>query len=359
MRNRNAHFTTDKLNAGEALNRAHFLALAPYAFEAARIMRDRGILAQLDESSAAGNTAEDIAANARLPINSAIALLEAGLGIGIISGDEDRYYLTMAGQYFLLNPTIRTNTDFMRDVCLPGMPALEHSLNEGAPLGLKAFGDWTNVFEALPHFPESARNSWYGFNNHHSDAAFRDALPILFAQNPARLLDLGGSTGRFALACMDYSEAVHIGMADLAGTLAHAEPGVAAAVRAGRISLHPQDILDTQSLPAGYDTIWMSQFMPCFSEKQIGIILQKCRAALPDNGTLWMLETFWDRQRHEAAATALQITSLYFLNIATGVSRMWRSDNLLQLVAEAGFYVTAQHDGLGRGHTLLELRKSE
>jgi hypothetical protein len=359
LRKRNTHFTTDKLNAGEALNRAHFLAFAPYAFEAARIMRDRGILTLLEESSEQGNTPEEVAAAVHLPLNAASALLEAGLGIGIVSGDSDRFYLTMAGQYFLHNTTVRTNTDFMRDVCLPGMAYLEQSMEQGKPMGLEAFGHWRNIFEALPSLPYNARQSWYAFNNHHSDAAFSDALPLVFAHHPARILDIGGSTGRFALACLDYSDSIHIGIADLSSHPAQTEPGIAAAVRAGRVTLHALDILDTANeVPSGYDTIWMSQFMPCFSEDQVVAILARCHDVLPADGRIWLLETFWDRQRHEAAATALQMTSLYFVNVATGVSRMWDSNQLQRLIEAAGFTIVMQKDAVGRGHTLLELRKS-
>jgi hypothetical protein len=321
-------------------------------------MRDRGILALLEESGQKGNTAEQVAAAFRLPLNAASALLEAGLGIGLVSADGDRFYLTMAGHYFLHDTTVRTNTDFMRDVCMPGMAYLEHSIEQGRPTGLQAFGQWDNIFEALPSLPINARQSWYAFNNYHSDAAFGDALPQVFAHNPSRILDIGGSTGRFALACLDYSDTIHIGVADLSSDPAQTEPGIASAVRAGRVTLHALDILDTANeVPSGYDTIWMSQFMPCFSEEQVTAILQRCYEVLPADGRIWLLETFWDRQRYEAAAVALQMTSLYFVNIATGVSRMWDSDYLRQMIEAAGFSIATQKDSIGRGHTLMELRK--
>lgn len=332
--------------------------MAPYAFEAACILRDRGILMQLEESDATGVTVADIAAAAGLPLNSTYALLEAGLGVGIISGDNDRFYITMAGQYFLQDVTVRTNSDFMRDICLPGIAHLEESLETASPTGLQAFGDWKNVFEALPELPADVRQSWYAFNNHHSDAAFADALPIVLAQHPERILDLGGSTGRFALAAIDRDDEIHVGIADLNPDEAQLEPGVAAVIRAGRVSQHSLDVLADVPLPQGYDTIWMSQFLPCFSEEQIEVILAKCAAAIPDGGNIWLMETFWDRQRYEAAAASLQMTSLYFVNIATGVSRMWRSEKLLAMIQAAGFIVESQHDRMGRGHTLLQLQKT-
>ena len=98
--------------------------------------------------------------------------------------------------------------------------------------------------------------------------------------------------------------------------------------------------------------------MPCFSRDQIADILAKCYATLPADGRIYLMETFWDRQRFGAAAAALQMTSLYFVNIATGISRMWSSEQLKEMVEAAGFSVLAQKNSIGRGHTLIELRKN-
>jgi hypothetical protein len=359
LRKPNTFFSEDEMNAGEALNRAHDLAFAPYAFEVARILRDRGLLAALEERGDEGLSAGQAATSASLPLNSATVLLEAGLGIGLVSGRDGRFRVTKAGHYFLQNSTVRSNTDLMRDLCLPGLEHLEASFEAGRPLGLSSFGDWSNIFEALPALPMRARQSWYAFNNHHSSAAFGDAMPSIFAQRPRRILDIGGSTGLFALTCLDYNDEVHIGIADLSSEPARTEPGIKAAIRAGRVTLHKLDVLDLAAqLPGGYDAIWMSQFMPCFSEDQIRSILRRCYEVLPDGGRLWLMEAFWDRQRYQAAAAAQQMTSVYFVHLATGVSRMWQSDTLLSLIAESGFGLLSIKDDMGRGHTLLELRKS-
>lgn len=358
LRQSNAFFSRDELNAGEALNHAHFLAFAPYAFEVARILRDRGLLVLLEERGYEGLSASEAAEVSSLPQNSATVLLEAGLGIGLLHGRDGRFCLSKAGHYFLQNPTVRSNTDLMRDLCLPGLAQLEESLAEGRPLGLLSFGASSSIFEALPELPMRARQSWYAFNNHHSSAAFGDAMPSIFAQQPRRILDIGGSTGLFALTCLDYSDEVHIGIADLSSAPARTEPGIAAAIRAGRVTLHKLNVLDlAEQLPSGYDAIWMSQFMPCFSESQIHSILHRCLAVLPAGGRLWLMEAFWDRQRYQAAAAALQMTSVYFAHLATGCSRMWQSDTLRALIRESGFELLSIKDDMGRGHSLLELRK--
>jgi hypothetical protein len=73
--------------------------------------------------------------------------------------------------------------------------------------------------------------------------------------------------------------------------------------------------------------------------------------------SLFVLELLCDRQRYDAASYSLNATSLYFTCIANGVSRMFRSDDLLRIIRDAGLTVVAEHDHIGRGHTLLHCRK--
>ena len=84
--------------------------------------------------------------------------------------------------------------------------------------------------------------------------------------------------------------------------------------------------MPARPLPAGYDLIWMSQLLDCFSDAQIVAVLRKARgSACRRDGRLWILELFWDRQRFEAAAFSLQQTSLYFSCVANGNSQMYDS----------------------------------
>ena len=104
------------------------------------------------------------------------------------------------------------------------------------------------------------------------------------------------------------------------------------------------------------DVWWMSQFLDCFSPRQVVDILRRVRAAMPPDATLYILESFWDRQRFEAAAYSLNATSLYFTCLANGNSRFYRCGDFLELVREAGLTLIEQVDGIGLGHSLLRLR---
>jgi hypothetical protein len=111
-------------------------------------------------------------------------------------------------------------------------------------------------------------------------------------------------------------------------------------------------------IPSGFDAIWLSQFLDCFSEAQIVSILRRCVAALAPGGRIYVLEPFWDRQRFGAAKFCLQMTSLYFTAIANGNSQMYGATTFLACVEQAELIVEEQHDGLGNSHTLLICNRS-
>jgi len=94
-------------------------------------------------------------------------------------------------------------------------------------------------------------------------------------------------------------------------------------------------------------------FLDCFSDEQIVSILRRCKEALNPGGTIYILETFWDRQRFEASAFALQQTSLYFTVMANGNSQMYDSKVFIRCIEKAGLEIIEQKDFIGVSHTLL------
>jgi hypothetical protein len=127
---------------------------------------------------------------------------------------------------------------------------------------------------------------------------------------------------------------------------------------AERISGHGANLLDNQApFPAGYDAIWMSQFLDCFSEAEVTSILTRAAAAMGSTSTLFIMETFWDRQRFDAAAYCLTQISLYFTAIANGNSKMYHSDDMIRCIKAAGLSVAQIYDGLGKGHSIVECEK--
>src|SRR6185312_10806436 len=155
----------------------------------------------------------------------------------------------------------------------------------------------------------------------------------------------------WALQCVKHDPDVTVTIMDLPGQLGMAKEEVEKAGYNDRIVFHTGNLLDESNpFPTGFDVIWMSQFLDCFSDAEIVSILSRCHAALNTNGAVFILELFWDRQRFKASAFALQQTSLYFTTMANGNSQMYNSEKFLQCVDQAGFKVINKTD-LGITHT--------
>jgi ubiquinone/menaquinone biosynthesis C-methylase UbiE len=352
-------FEEDKLSALEALDRAQFIAFAPYVWEASKILRDKGILHLIEAARESGVSIKEICTKINMSQYGVRILLEAGLGIQLLYRKEGRYFLAKTGHFLLNHEMTKVNFDFMRDVCVEGAPTMQQSIETGKPEGLKTLGNWSTLYEGLSSFPSPAKESWLSFDHFYSDKAFPEALEIVFTNPPKKMLDIGGNTGRWTLECLQFNPDIEMGIVDLKGQLKMAEENMITAGFQDRVQYHEVNMLDeSKALPTGYDAIWMSQFLDCFSDEEIVSILGKCYEVADEHTRIFINETFWDRQRFATSAFSLQMTSLYFTNIANGNSQMYDSKVFLALIQKAGFDVIQQHDMVGVSHTILELRKA-
>lgn len=353
-------FKKNKLSAYEAISEAQKIAFGPFIFQAVRTMRELGILASLEQNNNAGVSAATIAQELSLSVYGVETLLESGLSCGVVEEtDGGLYQLSKVGYYLLHDEMTRVNMDYNHDVCYQGMYYLDEAIREGKPKGLKVFGEqWETLYQALPHLPEQVKKSWYAFDHFYSDSAYPAVLPILFEQHPETLLDIGTNIGKFAILAAQYNADVAITMVDLPDQLQNAIRNVAAAGLGDRVHAIGMDLLDNANrFPAAIDAYWLSQFLSCFGKREIVSILQRVADVMAENSRVYILETCWDRQQHEASAYSLVNTSLYFTAMASGNSKMYHSKELLECITRAGLLLERVVDGLGRCHTLFVCRK--
>ena len=388
-------YTEEHLSAREAQRLAEYIAWGPVIFQVSRLMVKFGILEALRDSLD-GLTLKEILQKVCLKMNSEVQqetqlsvyalkiLLEASLSAGTVLIDKmtDKYSLSKTGWFLLNDPATRVNIDFNHDVNYRGMFYLEEALREGKPAGLKTLGDWPTIYEGLSQLDPQVQKSWFGFDHFYSDHSFDEALEIVFGKKVKHLMDVGGNTGRFALRCVGYDKDVNVTIVDLPGQIGMMQKNIEGKEGAERISSFATNILDeSNQLPKvsemqgpdvsaaqdlaisrslasdeGWDAIWMSQFLDCFSEDEIYSILARAAQVMSKDTTLYIMETFWDRQKYEPASLCLTMTSVYFTVMANGNSKMYHSDDLIKQVVRAGLEVVKIHDGIGQGHTILEVK---
>ncbi|MDR1562808.1 MAG: SAM-dependent methyltransferase [Dysgonamonadaceae bacterium] len=345
----------------EAQRLAHEISFAPVVFQVARLMLKSGILQMLADSRdgmTLGEISDKVASDHALPpVRARYAvqcLLESSLTAGTVLLNDGKYTSSKAGWFLLNDPLVKINLDFNHDVNYLGLYHLEEALMTGKPAGLKVFGKWKTIYEGLSSLPQQVQRSWFAFDHYYSDQSFAEALSIVFAGAPRTLLDVGGNTGRWAMQCVRHDENIRVTVMDLPQQITLMQKATEGQPGAERISGYGCNLLDSsEQFPAGFDVIWLSQFLDCFSEEEATNILIRAAAAMTVNTRLYIMETFWDRQRFTTAAYCLTQISLYFTAMANGNSKMYHSLDMLRCIGNAGLAIETIHDGIGKGHSIV------
>lgn len=347
------------MKALEALYEAHKIAFSPFVFETAYTMLELGILEAIN-SEKSGLTIEETAAKTNVSEYGVRVLLEMADSAEIVKlNDNNKYTVTKVGYFLLRDEMTKVNLYFTHEVCYNGLFYLKDSIVNGKAEGLKALGNWKTIYEGLSQLTPEQKKAWFDFDHFYSDNSFDDALKIIFQHHPKQIFDIGGNTGKWAIASTKYNPDVKVKMFDLPGQINVAKENIAAIPESkDRVEFQVTDMLDPNSeIPGGADVYWMSQFLDCFSEQEIEAILLKIKKNISPEARVYIMETFIDNQRFPAATHSLVATSLYFTALANGNSKMYSSSAMKYIVDKAGFECIAEHhlheDSF---HTILELR---
>lgn len=339
---------------------AQIISFAPIIFQATKVMRDAGILNLLEDKGDEGLTPAQISDKSGISKYGVEVLLDSASSVGIVEeSGGSKYIITELGEFILNDEITRINMDFVNDVCYKGMFHLEEAIKEEKPAGLKVFGDWKTIYHSLSSLPSYVQKSWFKFDQYYSDYSFPKAVKMVMKNNPKNILDVGGNTGKWALTCVKNSDKVSVTIMDLPGQLEKAKKYIDEHGYENRVNYIEADLLDqSKPFPKGFDIIWMSQFLVCFSEEEIKGILRRACDALDNNSYLYIMDTFIDKQRFPAAKLCLQNTSLYFTCMANGNSRMYYSKDMIRLLEEEGFVIEKEINNVGIAHTLLKCKKN-
>ena len=235
-------YKNDSIDAVSAKFEAQKIAFAPLSFQAARALRDMGILDEISNARKKGITISELSQKLNISLYGVGVLVEMGLGMGAIKihkdSEEDDLRLTLGkiGFFLMKDEMTQVNMDFSQDICYRGAENLEESIRTGKPAGLPHLGPWKTVYEGLSQLTDQQKKSWFGFDHFYSDLAFPEALPIVYEKTVKRLFDIGGNTAKWAIASCKYNADVQVSIIDLPGQTAVAEKNAAVAGFADRIN---------------------------------------------------------------------------------------------------------------------------
>ena len=321
-----------KLNitAFEAISKAQKIVNGPMLFQATFSLIEHGVLKALDEAPK-GLTLEQLREKTDLSEYALGVLLDMGASGEIVTVSDDGVYALSKIGYFLINDEMtKINMDFIKYICYEGADKLDDSLVQRKPCGLAVFNkEWQTIYPYLDKLPGKAKEAWFNWDHLYSQTAFKDAIAKLNElYKPKTIYDVGGNTGKFAIACCN------------------------------QIDFQAVDILNQDpNLPHDADVWWMSQFLDCFAPEHVLHILSNISKAMKDDAKVCILEPIADRQKFEASAYSINAGSLYFTCMANGYSKFFSTKMLTKLVTMAGFKIDKIIDNLGISDSLFILRK--
>lgn len=335
----------------KALADAQKIAFAPFTFQAVASMLELGILNYLQNNP---STVEKIIEHCKISKYTAETLLKTALCAGIISKNDNIYTNTAVADAFLNNEMTKVNFNFVKDVCYLGASELTQSFKDEEPKGLKKFiGEHQTIYNILQILPEKMKKSWFEFDHFYSDRCFEEALKIIFQKPTPQIFDIGGNTGKFERACLDFNPNCTVNMIDLPENIEAAKKNL----KNDRLNFYGIDVLDKSSrFPKISGAVFMSQFLDCFSEEQIITILSNIKNSMSDDTRIYILEPFTDKQIFDGATYSLVHISLYFTCMANGKSKMYSEKRMLELIEKAGLKLQEKYENVGvHDYTLLEV----
>ena len=339
----------------ETMTQAQRFAFAPIAFQALCSMLDLGIIEYLDKKP---SFEKDIILSLNLDEYTVRTLLQVGVLNNLVKEKDGIYSLTKMGELFLYDDMTRANFDYVKDVCYLGASELSTSFKEQRPAGLQKFvGDYPTIYPALTLLPDKMQKSWYHFDHYYSDNCFEEVFKIITDKYNS-IFDIGGNTGKFETVCLKNDIDINITMLDLEININK----IKNKTNLKNCNFHPINVLDeTPKYPKIENSaVFMSQFLDCFSKKDIRKILTDIKKNMDNYSSIYILEPYTDKQKFEGAEYALTHTSLYFTCMANGVSKFYTFEEMKKIIEDSGLKINQCYNDIGSyNYTLLECKKDE
>ena len=164
----------------------------------------------------------------------------------------------------------------------------------GKPAGAEDHGRLADLLRGLAALPENLQRSWFAFDHYYSDEAFPAALPLVFADKPKQLLDVGFGTGRWALQCCGMIRTCASPSPICRNSWSSPRATMQQAGVAHRVEFSAWTCwTNRKALPAGR-AIWMSQFLVVFREADRPRSCARRRPLLGEHGASAHPGTFLD-----------------------------------------------------------------
>ncbi len=150
------------------------------------------------------------------------------------------------------------------------------------------------------------------------------------------VLDVGAGKGRFACDLAAHAPHLQVQLFDLPPVLALAKNNVEQRGMSERMNFHPGSFLHDE-LPLGADLITLVRVAHDHPDEVVKQLLQKIHAALPLGGALLLAEPMAQTLSESFKGPTQSDAYFHFYLLAMGAGRLRTPEEIMQLMAEAGF----------------------
>jgi acetylserotonin O-methyltransferase len=255
-------------------------------------------------------------------------LLDACIGLGLLTKTGDEYHNTAIADEYLKRSSPRTLSGYIRysnDALYRLWEHLDDAVIEGTNRWKQTFGADGGLFTHFFRTPEAQRDflmGMHGFGMISSPAV----IAVFDLSRFTFLVDLGGATGHLALAACDRYPTMKATLFDLPSVIAVAKEYVG-----DRVSVVEGDFF-VDALPAA-DLYAVGRILHDWTEEKIVSLLGRIYDVLPDGGGLLIAEKLLKEDRSGSIATHMQ--SLNMLVCTEGRERTLSEYSAL--LRDAGF----------------------
>lgn len=163
-----------------------------------------------------------------------------------------------------------------------------------------------------------------------------EILSSYFFDEHQCVLDVGAGKGRFACDMAAHAQHLKVKLFDLPPVLELAKNNVQQRGMSERMSFYPGSFLHDE-LPQGADLVTLVRVAHDHPDDVVKQLLQKIHVALPLGGVLLLAEPMAQTMSASQSGSAQADAYFHFYLLAMGAGRLRTPEELMRLMAEAGF----------------------
>jgi acetylserotonin O-methyltransferase len=290
-----------------------------FAFRRSKTMFDAVALGVFDALTKGSKTSAALANELGANTDALERLLDACVGLGLLTRSETHYANTPAAGAYLTSQSpdrLTGYVNYSNDVMWTLWAHLKDAVREGSNRWKQAYGWDGPLFSHFFRSDESRREFLMGMHGFGRISSPHVAAAFDLGRFKC-LVDLGGATGHFAIAACERYPQLQAVVFDLPESIPLAEEIVGAASVGTRIVLAPGDFF-SDPLPQG-DLFALGRILHDWTEEKVLRLLGRVYERLPKGGGLLIAEKLLDADK--AGPAWAQMQSLNMLVCTEGKER--------------------------------------